>query len=144
MMDVKRLEAMVAQLMGPGEYVVGVEGGPDRVRVVIDSLVGVSIDECTRVHRGLQAMLPESFEGSIEVSSPGAVAFIHHPRQWETAVGRHVMVWTSDGRHLSGRLTAYDPRGGTLFLATGGGKRGGRRLVALSINQISKAKTVLA
>ncbi len=143
-MMVQPISADIARAVGAllerGEYVVNVEAGPSRIQVTVDSLVGVSIDECMRIHRALLSMLPESYTGGLEVTSPGAAAALMCPEQWETAVGRPVTAWTKDGRQLSGRLLGVAPRRGLLFVQPEG-KKHKDRIISLDYDDIEKLKT---
>ncbi len=144
MVERQLLEGALHNALREDEFVVELEVRPDRARVVIDSLVGVSIDDCVRVHQHLTSLKSTSWDGGVEVSSPGVGSFLVHPRQWETAVGRDIMLWTTDGCQLTGRLLAYAPRQQMIFLVRKAKNHRQSSALSLSIQQISKAKTVLA
>ncbi len=138
--DIRR---KVEPLLGRGEYVVDVRANAEKIRVVVDSLIGISIDECVQLHRAFLSSLPEDYTGSVEITSPGATAFLLRPEQWETAVGRQVMVWTKKGRQLSGRLVAVSPTRRFLSLAPGEKKNKGQ-LMWLSYHDIEKIKMMFS
>jgi ribosome maturation factor RimP len=77
-----------------------VGGGGDRIlRVYIDkeSEGGVSIDDCSNVSKGLNAILDADDivpggQYHLEVSSPGLERSLKEPRHYEKAVGKKVLV----------------------------------------------------
>ena len=77
------------------------EPGGAIVRLFIDKLGGVTLDDCSRVSRQLSAQLdvddPFEHRYTLEVSSPGLDRPLYGPRDYERFAGRMV------------RVTAYEP-----------------------------------
>jgi ribosome maturation factor RimP len=88
-------------------YLVDVQVRPvNRIVVFIDSMKGVTLDECATVSRFIESFLnreEEDFE--LEVSSPGLDNPLTQPWQFGKNVGRTLDVITYDGLKTSGKLT---------------------------------------
>jgi len=92
------------------------------LRVVVDSDLGVSLDDAAAVSRELSAALDTvavmgDFPYTLEVSSPGVDRPLTDRRHWRRAVGRLVPVTVTDSggaRPVSGRICAADADGVTL------------------------------
>ena len=92
------------------------------LRVVVDSDLGVSLDDAAAISRKLSAALDTvavmgDFPYTLEVSSPGVDRPLADPRHWRRAVGRLVRVTVTDSggaRAVSGRISAADADGVTL------------------------------
>ncbi len=87
----------------------------NRIVVYIDSMQGVTIDQCVELCRHIETFMnrdEEDFE--LEVSSPGLDHPLMHPLQYEKNVGKEVSVLTADGTKFTGKLLAYDGQSLTL------------------------------
>jgi len=115
---IKRLNELaepVCEACGVDLYLVQVLGSSGRctVRVMIDAIDGVSIDDCTKVSRQLSAVLdvedPIKGRYRLEVSSPGLDRPLRDLSDMQAVVGQTVALETStaiDGRkHFTGRVT---------------------------------------
>lgn len=88
---------------------VGRQGGRIKVTVLIDSDMGITIDECALISRRLGGQLDElNFFGespfTLEVSSPGVDFPLTFGRQYVRNVGRQLTVTLVDGIIRKGRL----------------------------------------
>ncbi|WP_010269459.1 ribosome maturation factor RimP [Paenibacillus senegalensis] len=95
------------------------EGSNWFLRVYVDKEGGIDIEDCGRVSEFLSAQLDERdpipSAYFLEVSSPGAERPLKKPRDYERAVGKHVLVTVYepvDGlKEFEGTLTSYDETG---------------------------------
>ncbi|MDQ6847105.1 MAG: ribosome maturation factor RimP [Candidatus Dormibacteraeota bacterium] len=85
------------------------------LRLVIDSVQGVSLDDCERVSHAVGAVLdaydPIAGRYALEVSSPGAERPLRTELEWQSAVGRRVNVRVRSGDAeiiVEGRLLHLD------------------------------------
>jgi len=79
----------------------------NRIQIEIDSFDGVSIDFCVQVSKYVESQLDrekEDFE--LEVSSAGLTEPFKVLKQYEKNIGNEVEVLTTDGKKLSGILSA--------------------------------------
>ncbi len=76
-----------------------------RIVVYIDSMKGISLDECMALSRYLRQKLEqESGDFELEVSSPGLDKPLKLPQQFIKNIGRLLEVITFDGIKTTGRL----------------------------------------
>jgi len=77
----------------------------NRIVVYVDSMKGVSIDECMNVSRYIGLKLDREVEDfELEVSSPGLDNPLKLPQQYLKNMGRVLEVVTFDGVKTTGRL----------------------------------------
>jgi len=77
----------------------------NRIAVFIDSIPGVTIDECIAVSRFLEDKLDRNAgDFELEVSSPGLDKPLKLPVQFEKNTGRVLDVVKSDGIKVTGKL----------------------------------------
>jgi ribosome maturation factor RimP len=88
-------------------------GGSDNIRkisVLLDSDVGVNIDDCAKVSRKLGEQLEElnlvSSAYHLEVSSPGIDKPLKLKRQYQKNIGRQLSVMLKDTKIKTGTLEA--------------------------------------
>jgi ribosome maturation factor RimP len=97
------------------------------IRVLIDKQDGVSIEDCSRVSRLLDARLNRDIEDfELEVSSPGLDAPLKVFRQYQKNLGKEVEVIKKDGMKVNGRLIRIDDDG-LLLEVTQKTKKGDRK-----------------
>lgn len=86
----------------------GEKGGQKKVIVYLDGDSGVSIDQCSKISRGMSNTLEETpvIEGKfiLEVSSYGVGRPLKVFRQYRNNVGRKVKLELSDGKSMEGKL----------------------------------------
>ncbi len=99
------------------EWVAGSNGRGRTLRVYIDKVGGVSLEDCTNVSRGLNLILDvdDAIPGSsysLEVSSPGLERVLREPRHFSSAVGSLIQVKLREPqenlRVFKGRLKAVN------------------------------------
>ena len=109
MIDKTLLKAAIEEeLANTDGFLVSLTTTPDnRITVEIDSPTGVDIDECVRLTRAIEARFDREVEDyELEVGSAGLTAPFKVRGQYEKNVGRDVVILTTDGRKLHGRLVA--------------------------------------
>lgn len=117
--DVKhKLEVLIRSAFDEGRcgehFLVDLEISPSaQVSAFVDGDEGLSLDDCVRISRTLQAILDADpdVEGqyALEVSSPGVSRPLKLIRQYPKHVGRTLRLELADGRKLEGVLTAVGP-----------------------------------
>ncbi len=99
------------------------EGSQKRLAVQVDRPGGVTLEDCVRASRAIDALLEESdpVSGSyvLEVSSPGVERRLWEPRHYAQAVGKLVHVRIKSGGSHRGRLLRVEADAIVLGLAEG-------------------------
>jgi ribosome maturation factor RimP len=77
----------------------------NKISIFVDSMKGVTLDECISVSRYLEGKLDRNAEDfELEVSSPGLDKPLKLPVQYEKNTGRVLDVVRSDGLKITGKL----------------------------------------
>lgn len=110
-MNKKQLENIISQhLQGTSLFLVAVIVKPNNIIVVIiDSDLGVTIDDCVSVSRFIESSLnrdEEDFE--LRVMSAGADTPFTNLRQFQKHLGKDIRVTFFDGEKIDGLLTAVN------------------------------------
>jgi ribosome maturation factor RimP len=89
-----------------GLFVVGVTVKPgNKIIVLIDSLKGVTIDECAMLSRTIEQQLDRDKEDfDLEISSPGLTQPFKVIQQYHKNIGKQVEVIRKDGEKFYGML----------------------------------------
>ena len=90
-----------------GAFVVDLSVSADnQIRLTLDHLRGITIEECVQVSRALEEQLNRDEEDfSLEVSSADLTAPFVHPLQYRKHIGKPVTVITKGGLRYDGTLT---------------------------------------
>ena len=97
----------------------------NKIAVYLDSVQGVTLEECMQVSRFLESRLDRNEEDfELEVSSPGLDKPLKLPVQFEKNVGRMLDVVKTDGMKITGKLLGIS--GGVISLDTEVTARDGR------------------
>ncbi len=125
------------KLAGSEIFLVEVSVKPgNRIRVLVDRMEGISIDECVEISRFLNGAMDRDVEDyALEVSSPGADSPFRVPRQYEKNVGRTIRVSLEEGSPLEGKLLAVGDEQILMMI------RGKER--SISLNEIKTAKAII-
>ena len=84
----------------------------NHIRVFIDSLDGVTIEECAKLSRVIESGIEREIEDfDLEVSSPGLDAPLRVYPQYIKNIGKDLEIIKTDGINLKGRLTGTDKLG---------------------------------
>lgn len=104
---------MDSYLRESGIFIVDVEVKKgSHIRVFIDSLDGVTIEECAKVSRIIESGLDREIEDfDLEVSSPGLDAPLKVYPQYIKNVRRDVEIIRTDGIKIKGKITGTDKQG---------------------------------
>ncbi len=117
MVDIKtKINAWIEEYIGAGpiflvDLQVTVGSRRSLVIVLVDTMEGVTIEECALMSRKLghhieeQAWIAEAY--NLEVSSPGLDFPLTQGWQFEKNAGRKVKVWLKEGDPLVGDLLAH-------------------------------------
>ena len=99
-------EMVQSHIVDKGLFLVDVNvGKANDIKVLLDSMEGVSIEECVEISRWLSAILEDAGDNfSLEVSSPGLDAPLMIRQQYEKNIGRDVEVIFTDGKKKKGKL----------------------------------------
>lgn len=91
-----------------GSYLVDVTvSATNKIRITIDNLRGISIQECVNVSRFIENQLDRETEDfELEVSSPGLDQPFKVLQQYKKYAGRDVEVKFTDGQKIEGKLVA--------------------------------------
>ena len=114
------------ELTRRGLFLVEVLVSPvNKIVVYLDSVQGVTLEECMQVSRFLESRLDRNEEDfELEVSSPGLDKPLKLPVQFEKNVGRMLDVVKTDGMKITGKLLGIS--GGVISLDTEVTARDGR------------------
>lgn len=75
------------------------------IRVHLDRMEGISIDDCVRISRALESRLDRAREDfALEVSSPGLEAPFRVRQQYEKSLGKKLVVQLHEGENVTGKL----------------------------------------
>ncbi len=124
----------------------------NNVRVLIDSMKGVKIQECAEISRGLAEELDILDEDhSLEVSSPGIDTPLFLNQQYEKNIGRDVEIIFKDGKKKKGKLLAVREQEIEVEVtekAISGGSQKKKRNVLVAktfaLNEIKSTKVVIS
>ena len=84
----------------------------NKIRLLIDNLTGIKIDDCVKISRTIETGLDrESEDFELEVSSPGLDAPFKVPEQYRKNLGHPVEVFLKDGHRHEGILLSSDKTG---------------------------------
>ncbi|HAA19140.1 MAG TPA: ribosome maturation factor RimP [Cytophagales bacterium] len=110
-----KIKAIVESLLqDPSMFLVdvvikGLDGGMQKVLVLLDGDQGINIDDCASISRQLGGIMEEqelmSSAYRLEVSSPGLDHPLMSARQYKKNMGRRVRVTLPDGNRWEGKLT---------------------------------------
>jgi ribosome maturation factor RimP len=141
------------ELTRSGKFLVDVTVSTgNKIVVYIDSLKGVTLDECILVNRFLESKLDREVEDfELEVSSPGLDKPLKLPVQYEKNLGRMLDVVKTDGNKISGKLAEVLPEGGIRLVAEKtvkdsktGKKKKEPEILVLEFDEIKTAKVIIS
>jgi len=106
-----QINDIVSDFIGQSElFIVEVSVSPgNKILVLIDSMKGVSIGECTKLSRTIEQNLNRDLEDyELEVSSPGLSNPFKVVRQYVKNIGQEVEVILKTGQKLTGKLISVE------------------------------------
>jgi ribosome maturation factor RimP len=93
---------------GSGFFLVDVKAMPgERIMIYADSTKGITIDECSALHRALIEKIASAGDFEITVSSPGLDQPFKVTEQYKKYLGKNVSILTADGHKFNGKLTNF-------------------------------------
>ncbi len=106
----KVIELVEHRIEGSGVFLVDVKvGKANEIKVLVDAVEGVDIDECVDISKWLTGELDLIDENySLEVSSPGIGTPFKVIQQYEKTLGREVEVVLKDGTRKKGKLVKVE------------------------------------
>jgi len=107
MIEEKNIKELVVSKIEDSElFLVDIKvGASNDIRVLVDSMEGVRIEECVSLSKALNADLELQDDNySLEVSSPGIGEPLVVMQQYEKNIGRDVEVLLLDGKKKKGKL----------------------------------------
>ena len=112
----KVIELVQSKIEGSEIFLVDVSmGSSNDIRVLVDTIVGVSVGECADISRWLTGELDLIDENySLEVSSPGLGAPLVIKQQYTKNIGREIEVILNDGKKKKGALKSVLKEGITM------------------------------
>ena len=107
MIEKEIIESHLREILSPGDiFLVEVKvDSSSKIRVHIDKMEGISIDDCVGISRELEGRLDRDEEDfALEVSSPGLDAPFRVREQYDKNMGNMVSVQCKDGSKVLGIL----------------------------------------
>lgn len=108
------LQQLLAQVL-PGAFLVATEGGKGRVKklhLFVDTLPGITIEQCAKLNRQLREPLENAkiitAEHELHISSPGVGRPLQVPQQYTQNIGRTLKLRLTNGQELTGTLRAFE------------------------------------
>jgi ribosome maturation factor RimP len=116
-------------ISGADLYLVDLKIGHDnRISIEIDSMQGVSLDDCVELNRFIESKLDREIEDyELEVSSAGLTEPFKVLKQYEKNKGREVEVLTLAGKKLSGILQEANQQNFTVLTEQSVKQEGAKR-----------------
>jgi len=136
-------------IVGSNLFIVNIKiGSSNRVNVFIDSDEGVTINDCSDLHRKIVGDIEkycDDFE--LQVSSPGIDANFKVLRQYKKNIGKELKIITMDGNKSIGKLLSVNEK--NLCIEDEDTSHKGRQeeklkeIITIEMNFIKTAKLVL-
>lgn len=112
MTDRKKIEDIISEaLTGTDIYLVDLHVSRSNViQVFIDTNVGVTLDDCTALHRKMAEQLDQDTEDyELQVSSPGLGQPIRVFPQYQKVLGQILLIELEEGENVRGTLLEARP-----------------------------------
>jgi ribosome maturation factor RimP len=107
MISKQKIESLIAEKMSSGDYfVVSLDiSTSNRIKLIVDSMKGITIEECVEFSRAIEHNLDREAEDfELEVSSPGLSMPLTVHQQYVKNIGRELDILTSDNTKIKGLL----------------------------------------
>lgn len=111
MISKEKVESLIADKIASGNYfVVSLDiSASNRIKLIIDSMKGITIEECVAFSRAIEHNLDRETEDfELEVSSPGLSSPLTVHQQYVKNIGRELSILTSDNKKIKGLLKQVD------------------------------------
>lgn len=107
MISKQKIESLIAEKMSSGDYfIVSLDiSTSNRIKLIVDSMKGITIDECVEFSRAIEHNLDRETEDfELEVSSPGLSMPLKVHQQYIKNIGRELDILTRDNIKIKGLL----------------------------------------
>lgn len=140
-------EQLIQQLVkekieGTELFLVDIQVRPgNKILIHIDSLLGLTVDDCVKISRHVEFSLDrdkEDFE--LQVSSPGADAVFKVPQQYQKYLNKNVEVTDAEGKVWNGKLVAVNTEEFSIEAVTSA--KGANKKVKTTTIQIFKTNQI--
>jgi ribosome maturation factor RimP len=127
-------------ISGTGLYLVDLKITHDnRISIEIDSMQGVSLDDCVELNRFIESKLDRETEDyELEVSSAGLTEPFKVLKQYEKNTGKEVEVLTLAGKKLSGILQEANQQNFTVLTEQSVKQEGAKRKISVQMPVVFK------
>jgi len=147
MVEKSLIESLVNEsIRGTGAFLVAVKvSSANRITVLVDTLKGITIDECANIHRHIDQNLDHNVEDfELQVSSPGIDMPFGVLEQYSKNEGNKIEVIDFEGNKTSGILKNVTSGGFELEVEVKvKGKPKEIRELSFNFDQVKTAKEVL-
>ncbi len=147
MQDKSKIELIVNELIKEtGIFLVAVKvSNANRISVLVDTMKGITIDECADLHRNLEKRLDRNIEDfDLQVSSPGLDSAFAVIEQYRKNEGRKVEVVDIEGVKITGLLKNVTEGGFELVTEVRvKGKPKETREFSFNLDQVKSTRAVL-
>jgi ribosome maturation factor RimP len=114
MITIEKIQSLIADKLTEGDYfVVSLDVSPNnQIKLVVDSMQGITIEECVAFSRAIEHNLDreeEDFE--LEVTSPGLSMPLLVQKQYEKNIGRELDITLNDGNRFTALLNVITDSG---------------------------------
>ncbi|QQS49823.1 MAG: ribosome assembly cofactor RimP [Bacteroidota bacterium] len=117
MISKDKIHSLIAGKLSEGDYfVVSLDvTSANRIRLVVDSMSGITIEECVQFSRLIEHNLDREVEDfSLEVTSPGLSSSLLVKEQYKRNIGRELDIQLKSGSKLKGLVLSTNEEGVTL------------------------------
>ena len=107
MISKEKVESLIAEKLASGEYfVVSLDiSTSNRIKLIVDNMKGITIEECVEFSRAIEHNLDREVEDfELEVSSPGLDLPLRVHQQYVKNIGRELSIITNDNQKIKGLL----------------------------------------
>ena len=114
MISQEKIESLIADKLNSGDYfIVSLDvSSTNKIKLVVDSMEGISIDDCVEFSRAIEHNLDreeEDFE--LEVTSPGLSSSLIVKEQYLKNIGRNLKIRLEDNTTIKGELLKVGDEG---------------------------------
>jgi ribosome maturation factor RimP len=113
MISKEKVESLIAEKLASGEYfVVSLDiSTSNRIKLFVDSMKGITIEECVEFSRAIEHNLDREIEDfDLEVSSPGLDLPLKVHQQYIKNIGRYLSITTNENQKIKGLLKKVDEK----------------------------------
>jgi ribosome maturation factor RimP len=107
MISKEKVESLIADKIASGDYfIVSLDiSTSNKIKLIVDSMNGITIKECVAFSRAIEHNLDREVEDfELEVSSPGLSTPLKVKQQYVKNIGRDLNILTNDNKKIKGLL----------------------------------------